>query len=156
MLPMLPLFCHCYWNNANIQPGCIAVVDEFQKGFIQQHSIQNLHLNAEQIDNSQTNQVYIQHGHSTWVNNFRKHLAKGHYFVTLYIYFAYIPVLYLDTLNKTQADFAQCHHVTLDPFPCSCHTMDVFIVDGSFDCSSLAVFAFITEQVLRYVGWEWL
>lgn len=24
-----------YWNNANIQPGCIAVVVEFQKGFIQ-------------------------------------------------------------------------------------------------------------------------
>lgn len=121
--------------------------------------MQNLHLNAEHIVYGRTNHVYIQHGHSTWANKSGKHFiqwAKGHYFVTLYIYFVYITVLYVVTLNKTQADFAQRHHVTLDPFPCSCHTMDVFIVDGSFDCSSIAVFAFITEQVLRYVEWEWL
>lgn len=41
-------------------------------------------------------------------------------------------------------------HVTLQPFPRSCRVMDVSIVDASFACPSLPVFAFLTEQVLRY------
>lgn len=41
-------------------------------------------------------------------------------------------------------------HVTLGPFPCSCPVMDVLIVDASFDCPCLAVFAFLPEQVLRH------
>lgn len=50
---------------------------------------------------------------------------------------------------STASRLCSGRHVTLDPFPCSCQVMDV-----SFDCPSLAVFAFITEQVWSHAEWE--
>ncbi len=61
---------------------------------------------------------------------------------------------YAVSLYKTKGDFAQQCQVTLDLFPCSCRRgwwMSLF-----HQAITFSLFAFIKEQVLKYVEWEWL
>lgn len=66
----------------------------------------------------------------------------------------HITILYVASLYKTQGDFGQRRHMTLDLFPAAAERvpwMSLFHLT-----IPLCLFAFIKEQVLRYAKWEGL
>lgn len=61
--------------------------------------------------------------------------------------------MYAVNLYKTQGDFAQRGHMTLDLFPAAAKRGRLMSL---FHLTIPLRVCFIKEQVLRYVEWEWL